>query len=149
ETGLYAIPKPGGSTALALLALLNCGVKPDDPLIQRGLEYLRKVEPHDVYVVGLQTMVFTEAGDPKDLTRIQRNVDWLIQAQVMARGALRGWGYTQDAGGADNSNSQYALLGLHAGRQAGAKIARPIWDAIFRFYEGTQEADGGWVYSYD
>src|SRR5438876_696579 len=60
ETGLYAIPKPGGSTALALLALLNCGVKPDDPLIQRGLEYLRKVEPHDVYVVGLQTMVFAE-----------------------------------------------------------------------------------------
>jgi hypothetical protein len=149
ERGLYAIPKPGGSTALALLALLNCGVKRDDPLIQRGLDYLRKVEPHDTYVVGLQTMVFAEAGDPKDLPRIQRNVDWLVQARVMRGGNLRGWGYTDDSGGADNSNTQYALLGLHAGKQAGAKIGRAVWDSIFRFYADTQEADGGWVYSYD
>src|SRR5262249_37076564 len=34
--------RPGGETALALLALLNAGVKPDDPVIQRGLEYLRR-----------------------------------------------------------------------------------------------------------
>src|SRR4051812_4926110 len=41
ERGLYAGAKPGGCTALALLALLNSGVKPDDPLVQRGLAYLR------------------------------------------------------------------------------------------------------------
>ena len=70
-----AVQKPGGQSALALLALLNAGVKPDDPVVQRGLEYLRTVEPRDTYVVGLQTMVFAEVGDPKDLPRVQRNVD--------------------------------------------------------------------------
>src|SRR5262249_23515060 len=36
ERGFIASNKPGGFTALALLALLNCGVKADDPIIQRG-----------------------------------------------------------------------------------------------------------------
>src|SRR6476660_2729487 len=45
ENDLVSIGRPGGTTALALLALLNCGVKPDDPVIQRGLDYLRKLDP--------------------------------------------------------------------------------------------------------
>ena len=74
ERGFIAGQKPGGESALALLALLNAGVKPDDPVVQRGLEYLRTVEPRDTYVVGLQTMVFAEVGDPRDGPRVQRNV---------------------------------------------------------------------------
>src|SRR5689334_13240189 len=84
---------PGGRTALALLALLNCGVKPDDPAVRRGLESLRRVGAENTYVVGLQTMVFAEAGDPSDLPRVRRNVEWLTQARVMPGGRLRGWGY--------------------------------------------------------
>src|SRR5689334_17470231 len=45
DNDLISVKNPGGPSALALLALLNCGVKPDDPVIQRGLESLRKVEP--------------------------------------------------------------------------------------------------------
>src|SRR4051812_40189927 len=33
--------RPGGVTALAVVALLQAGVPPDDPLIQRCLKYLR------------------------------------------------------------------------------------------------------------
>ncbi|HEY1378118.1 MAG TPA: DUF4159 domain-containing protein [Gemmataceae bacterium] len=144
-----AASRPGGATALALLALLNCGVKPDDPVIRRGLDWLRAVEPVHTYVVGLQTMVFAEVGDPKDLPRIQRNVDWLIQARVFRGGVLHGWGYTADVSGTDYSNSQYALLGLYAGKQAGAKIDLSVWDSIWKFYRDTQQPDGGWVYSFD
>ena len=150
--------KPGGPTCLAVLALLNCGVPPDDAVIRRGLDYLRKIPPMFTYVVGLQTMVFAEAGDPKDLPAIQRNVDWLIQARVIRDGRLHGWGYTQNTPNTDNSNSQYALLGLHAGAQAGAKIAPSMWESIYRYYADTQVSQkdnlparqfGGWVYSYD
>src|SRR5207245_207956 len=49
----------------------------------------------------------------------------------------------------DDSNSQYALLGLHAGRQAGANVARPVWESIYHYYQRNQEPDGGWVYSHD
>src|SRR6266508_3213137 len=52
------VARPGGFSSLAMLALLHSGVKPDDPLIERGLKYLRTVPPKDTYVVGLQTMVF-------------------------------------------------------------------------------------------
>jgi hypothetical protein len=149
EHGLIASNKPGGFTSLALLALLNCGVKPDDPLIQRGLEWLRKLELRDTYVVGLQTMVFAEVNDPRDLTRIQRNVDWLVRARSLRGDKLHGWGYDEGARLTDNSNSQYALLGLNAGRQAGAKIDRALWESIFRYYADDQEPDGGWIYSRD
>src|SRR5262249_35417249 len=114
---LVASARPGGESALALLALLNAGVKPDDPVIQRGLEYLRRVEPKDTYVVGLQTMVYAEVGDPRAGPRIQNNVDWLIRARIYRDGRLRGWTYRDEGGSADNSNTQYALLGLHAGKQ--------------------------------
>src|SRR5262245_26120618 len=66
ESDQLAMIYPGGQSTLAMLALLNSGVPPTDPIILRGLEYLRSVEPRHVYVVGLQTMVFAEAGDPRD-----------------------------------------------------------------------------------
>jgi hypothetical protein len=149
SSGLLATAQPGGTTALALLALLNCGVKPDDRDIQAGLQFLRGIEPQYTYVVGLQTMVLAEVGDPLDLPRIQRNVDWLVKGQIVRGGVLQGWGYNPNTNGADNSNSQYALLGLYAGRQAGAKVDDAVWETIFDFYKRTQLPDGAWYYSID
>src|SRR5207244_3298211 len=37
--------RPGGVTALAVVALLNAGVPADDAIIQRCLKYLRGLEP--------------------------------------------------------------------------------------------------------
>src|SRR5438132_1905378 len=139
----------GGWTCLALLALLNSGeVNRDDPIIKRGLDYLRELDPAQTYVVGLQTMVFAETGQPQDRARIQRNVDWLIDAMVKQNGQCRGWTYTNAHSHiTDNSNTQYALLGLHAGHQAGATIKRDVWRMIRDFYMVTQQTDGGWVYN--
>ncbi len=145
---------PGGCSALALLALLNAGVKPDDPVVRAGLDYLR-AQPLDggqkVYVVGLMAMVFAEAGQNVDLLRVQDCVNWLLQARVQSNGQLQGWSYGTGGGGRgggipDNSNSQYALLGLHAGKTAGAKIDRAVWESIRKFYIDTKKADGGWYY---
>src|ERR1700722_9234936 len=46
----------GGWTALALLALLNAGVKPSDDAFQNGLKYLRGVPAEQTYSTGLQTL---------------------------------------------------------------------------------------------
>jgi hypothetical protein len=139
----------GGWTCLAILALLNSGeVKRDDPIVQRVLTSLRQLEPAQTYVVGLQTMVFAEAGQVQDRARIQRNVDWLIDAMVKENGQCRGWTYTKAHSRiTDNSNTQYALLGLHAGHQAGATINHDVWRIIRNFYVVTQQTDGGWVYN--
>ena len=141
---------PGGWTSLALLALLNSGVKPDDPVIQNGLQYLRdRVPQRHTYVVALQTMVYVEAGQKQDSERIQKNVDWLIQTRIRDGDRLLGWSYGERGivNSPDNSNTQYALLGLHAGKVAGAKIEPAIWKSIRDYYINTQRPDGGWGYS--
>src|SRR5262249_54898684 len=131
-----------------LLALLNAGVKPADPVIKRGLEYLRTVQPQYTYVVSLQTMVYAEAGYNEDKERIQNNVNWLIRARVMDGTRCRGWTYklVGDINSPDHSNTQYALLGLHAGHLAGAKIDREVWESLRQLYTGTQLPDGSWNY---
>jgi hypothetical protein len=47
----------------------------------------------------------------------------------------------------DNSNTQYALLGLHAAHTAGAVIDREVWTSIRDFYVRDQFPEGGWIYS--
>src|SRR5262245_22289435 len=149
NTGL-ALVQPGGTSSLALLALLTAGVKPDDPVIKRGMAYLRRVEPQNVYVAGIQTMVLEANGDARDLDLIQRNVDWLLGAMVKRGGKCEGWAYSYSGGTPDNSNTQYALLGLWAGRQSGAKIPKESWELIQEYYFRSQGKDGrgagGWSY---
>src|SRR5579884_1957281 len=106
----------GGSTALVTLALLNCGVKPEDPAVQKALDYLSNLPPRKTYVVALQNLVFLEARQAKDLPLIQKNADWLVQHALKSGGKLEGWSYPANSV-ADNSNTQYALLGLYAAKQ--------------------------------
>jgi hypothetical protein len=131
---------PGGVTALATLALLNAGVPADDPLVQRCLKYLRTVEPRQTYVVSLQTMVYVAAGQSEDRERIQRNVDWLLNARRFKQDRFIGWGYDDSGKGevADNSNTEYALLALHEGRLAGAGIKQEVWQSLAAYYASKE-----------
>lgn len=145
EDGTISLLQEGGMSCLTMLALLTAGVPTDDAVVQRGLPYIRSLEPKYTYVVGLQTMVLAEARDVKDQFKIQRNVDWLVNSAVTTGGKLGqggklgGWGYeASNRGSADNSNTQYALLGLWAGRQAEASIDRKVWEAIQAYYSTTQ-----------
>jgi hypothetical protein len=136
----------GGQSCLAMLALLNAGVPPTDQLIQNGLSYIRRIEPQGTYVVGLQTMVLAEVNHPKDQILIQRNVNWLLQGLGNGRNFV-GWGYGPQGLGADFSNTQYALLGLHAGKQAGVPIKAEAWAIIRDLYIKSQHNQGSWGYT--
>jgi hypothetical protein len=144
DVDMDAAPWKGGWSSLALLALLNSGVPPDAPVIQRGLEKLRTIEPEKTYVVGLQTMVFVQAGFPVDRDRIKRNVDWLLKTRLET-----GWTYSaqhERTNVADYSNTQYALLGLHEGIRSGVKVSEADLREIRTIYERGQRPDGSWTY---
>jgi hypothetical protein len=142
EVGQQAISYPAGQTSLVLLALMTSGMSPQDEVIQKGLEYLRTVNTDRTYVVALQTMVFAQAGQRGDLKHIQRNVDWLLSARQPS-----GWTYHKGvADFTDNSNTQYALLGLHEGLRAGATIAPGVMEEIQKMLLRTQDKSGGWNY---
>jgi hypothetical protein len=142
EAGALATTFPGGYTSLALLALLECGVAPRDPAVQKGLAHLRKVKPSQTYVVALQTLVFARAGQPADRERIQRNVDWLLESRKPD-----GWSYggRGRGGSADNSNTRFALLALHEAIGAGVKVDRKALEEVRELYIKSQD-DGGWGY---
>jgi len=141
----------GGVTALATLALLNAGLKPDDPAVAKALDYLRAIKPEKTYVVALQTMVFTEARQAKDQPKIAENVEWFRKNAIRRGGQLDGWSYPANAI-ADNSNTQYALLGLYAAKTAGVKVDDQLWTEILNYYNRTQYQDplnnraGFWTY---
>lgn len=146
----------GGSTALAVLALLNCDGVIDDPKLEAdrkqaiaaGLANLRRLkEPTTTYVRALQTMAFAEARTDRAL--IEANVDWLIKGRAFSEGEFLGWDYyfRPDAKATDGSNTQYAMLALWYARQAGVQVPREVWQKIHDHYRRTQAADGFWIYS--
>jgi RNA polymerase sigma factor (sigma-70 family) len=137
----------GGYTALAALALLEAGVKPDSPAVAPGLAYLRTLPPASTYVVGLQTAVLARADPRKDRDLLERNVTWLVKTAVRdGQSRLMGWTYLSQGGRADNSNTQYAVLGLEAAARAGITVPAPIWDDLYTFYRNSQLPTGGWGY---
>jgi len=136
----------GGISALCTLALLNAGVEPSDPAMQRALDHLRDIKPDKTYVVALQTMVFARAEPEKDRLLIARNVKWLENAQIV-RGARQGaWSYSESGGDGDNSNSQFALLALHEAERVGVSAREQTWRLAKSYWEENQNADGSWGY---
>jgi hypothetical protein len=140
----------GGTTAMALLALLNAGVPSDDKVILKGLNYLRAFEDSPTYVQALQTMAYVEAGYDKDRSRIKYNVERFRKLCLTTKdGQFLGWNYGRGGvGGApDNSNTHYALLALEAARRGGADVESAIGEKVGDYFARTQKKDGGWSYA--
>jgi len=151
NSGLLNKAWEGGTSSLATLALLTSGVPANDPAMLKVMPYIRGLKPTQTYVLALQTMVLAEVNEPRDLNIIQGNVSELLASRIYNGKSFIGWSYSK--GGhlqADNSNTQYALLGLLAGRQAGVKIDQKDWEEIQRFYidtlTKTDAKAGGWPY---
>ncbi len=148
---------PTGVTSLVTLALLTAGESPKSPHISRALDFLRRFEAvqlDSVYAVSLQTMVFAAAEPERDRARIARNAAWLEAAQFRAgeqRFSFPGsWTYHGEKRmRGDNSNSQYALLGLNAAAEAGIPVKPEVWDLSLRYWEQNQLRDGSWSYTPD
>ncbi len=149
ECGLNAM-YPTGPSALATLALLNIGMTPQDPPIQKALDFLRsKSAPETTYEAGLQLMVYAAAKDEKrDRARMLAIVRKLEDAQD-TNGLHPGWwGYRLSPGshGSDHSNTQYAVLGLREAAFAGIPTSRKGWELTRQHWIKAQSADGGWGY---
>jgi hypothetical protein len=144
---------PGGVTALCLLAMLNAGIEADDAQIQSGLDRLLTVRDSHTYVVALKCQVLaavieqtTDAAEKAKLMRqLAAGAAWLIKAQTN-QGI---WTYTMTdarSGRGDNSNTQFALLGLHEAAKAGVTVPAEVWNRSRKHYENTQNRDGSWGY---
>ena len=132
----------GGETCLVALALLHAGETPDSRAVAAALPYIRDLPNEYVYVVSLKIMVLAHVDPLAYGPQIQEAADWLAGA----RGVLGLWSYQPGQRRFDHSNSQFALLGLHAAAQAGARIPQGVWKDALAGVNQTQKQDGGWTY---
>lgn len=149
-----------GSTALAGLALLESGVKPTDPAILRAARLIRTGGELVTQTYSLALIIFflDRLDDRQDAPLIVRLGKRLRDGQS----ANGGWSYTCQAGqhagnrelsllgvvasyGSDNSNTQFAILGLWVARRHGLDVKQAL-ERTDKYFRDTQSADGGWPY---
>jgi prenyltransferase beta subunit len=142
-----------GTTSLVMLSLLTAGERIGAPHIDNGLAFLERMSTNDLgrtYSVALQTMVFAAADPAKYRIRLAKNVEWLERAQIKEGDFHEwpgSWTYTADKETpGDNSNTQYALLGLHAAAEVGIPVKPEVWLRSRQYWEMAQRRDGGWGY---
>ncbi len=213
-----------GATALAGLALLECGAAPDDNAVLRAADAVRKATVNNLdhtYSISLAILFLDRLGDPADVPLIEslmvrlmagqdpksggwtydcpkisaaevkrlddnvrgrkkdavrrddsaptkRKFDDLApeireQLRRLARGELIAQPEAQPAPGlplnnpaaalpnlvglipGDNSNTQFAALGLWVGRRHGLPVETAI-ERLNRRFRTSQQEDGGWAY---
>ena len=129
-----------GTTAMAVLGMLNSGDPPSDLAVDFGLRYLLANQSSDgsfgsytVYETSLATLALLAARQtgyepPADLQALDPALvaaaNWLVDAQNLEAGFsdnwFGGWGYWANyAGWSDLSNSQFPVLALEAVHMAG------------------------------
>jgi len=158
-----------GTTALAGLALLAAGDKQGDPVVDKAMEYCRKLDQtqgagggRTTYDTGTllmfaveyyrvpetegankkkHSMTKKEAGDPCHLP--PDVLPWIKDMAMFLVNSQEGtgdWGYPKPR--PDNSNTQYALLGLRAARDCGGIVPGKVFLRVIERLLASQEQDG-------
>jgi hypothetical protein len=163
-----------GTTALCIYTLLKADVPVRDKSVTLGLDWLlAQPLPNHTYTVGLQAMAFAEAIEllspppkskakipPDDLgslnkylPRLRDCVTWLAEAQThVNRGGYESgdWDYAKPPqANMDNSNTQFAVLGLRAAQNAGVAAPAVTWVRALNHWANDQNKDGSWPYRRD
>jgi squalene cyclase len=120
-------------------------VPANDPAVAKAVEYLVKLKSEKTYVVSLRTQALARADAKKYATEVQAGADWLVKNRIEKGGKLLGWSYPGNTV-ADNSNTHFAVMGLHAAARAGAKVDPAVWKQVRDLYAATQHQSGGWMY---
>lgn len=118
--GIWDASHAMGSTALAALTLLECGVDPNDPVIQKATEALRKdcVTLNKTYDIALAILFFDRLGDPDDVPLLESLAVRLLGGQNSA-GA---WSYDCPI---IDPNDEHRLKGLRENKPPGNAGPRP------------------------
>lgn len=149
-----------GERALDLLALLHAEYPSNDTVIRARINQLRRANLTRTYPLSLAILVleklYAPAGEREALLngtrkqpfprkpsdedrailaewtkRLLANRDSRVDASYVSR-----WGY--EGTGYDNSNTQFALLAVHAAEMCGVEISRGVWHTAARHFLEVQ-----------
>lgn len=142
-----------GNAAIATVALLKSGFKPENPQIKSVCERLCTritrteftPQAHHVYEAGVSLLALANADSKKYRPQIEVLAKYLIANQ----GANGQWHYPLPQTEGDTSISQYALLGLWEATRCGVVVPTEVWDKAAAWHLRTQQRDGGFAYHPD
>jgi len=137
---------PAGPTAMAVYALLECGVSPQEPRMTRSLKWLAEQDSHMTYTLGLRANAYLAAiRKGADYgPHLRRDVMRLVKSTADGSYTYESKGDGKSSG--DNSNSQYGLLGAWAGALGNMEIPKKYWYMVMKHWINCQNGDGGWCY---
>lgn len=149
-----------GITALCTVALMENGAPTYDTVVDKGYRYVRKnlTDEKSTYDIALGVLLLSRVGD-----RLDRPAIRALGAKLLAGQTTQGgWSYScpnvdatvlsdlkrldRKDGAGDNSNTQFAVLGLWIASRYGVPIDDAMKDVSNRFVN-TQNEDGGWGYT--
>jgi hypothetical protein len=154
-----------GELGLLLLALLKGGTDVRDPLLQQGYDELRKRDIQGTYSLACALLaveaLYTPASEWQELRAGRLKAPMARQPSEVDRAGLAAWlqtlmgniDTTVDAAylrrwhygpstSFDNSNTQYALLGVYAADLCGAEISPQVWTAAGNHWLQVKVAAG-------
>ncbi|MBT3374545.1 MAG: DUF4159 domain-containing protein [Lentisphaerae bacterium] len=148
---------PVGATALALMALRLGGIPATDGRIQAGAQYIMVHTDQKVYSEGLVPCALELTQPNGYMGRIRQSVDYLVSAQAQNGAWTYGVSSTPARGGRqkgkknvyvsyDNSNTQFAILGLAAAERCGLEIPDRTRELAIEHWRKVKSSNGGWSY---
>jgi len=144
-----------GITALAVYTMLKCGSKPD--ALEMALDLVMKA-PFEgppleggTYRAAAVAMAASEAGSMaagEAGARYRKRAHDAAAYLVRAQRRSGSWGYGErDTNYQDNSNAQFAVLGIRSAQNVGAKVPAALWARAAGHFASSQMSDGGWGYT--
>jgi hypothetical protein len=141
----------GGTTAMAVYALLACGEKPNDPRLAKAIEFLHTQPINGTYAVSLKCLVWHQLPDTPEVRKsMSRDFRILMQtANTKRKKGAPVWDYLGTTRQAYSlSRTQYATLGIWAAGEMGIEAPPAFWTALEGTWEQSQAPEGGWKYMY-
>lgn len=141
----------GGTTAMAVYALLACGEKPSDPRLAKPIEVLHTQSITGTYAVAIKCLVWLQLPETPEVKKsMNRDFRMLGQmANLKRKNGAPVWDYGPSTRTAYSlSRTQYATLGLWAAGEMGMETPPQFWVALEKTWEQSQLPDGGWKYMY-
>jgi hypothetical protein len=152
---------PMGRLSLCLTALLETGISTKYSLVKNTLSALEDLPLEKTYSVSCylfaldaywQQKVREEAatatdgdsaGSPTATGRIREKLETLVEWIVSARREKKGaWGYEELPGAIDNSNTQFAVLGLGIAIKHGIEIDGKVFVEIAKYLVKSHQREG-------
>ena len=142
-----------GAQAVAGLALLKYGVKPDHPKVVAAANAIESEVARagtsgaiglDIYATGL-SIIFLVTLEPTSAGTHSPAVNRLLQSLASRQKQHGGWGYPERPTG-DTSMTQYGVLSSWEAAQVGYQISPQSIEAVLLWLMHTQDPSGGFGY---